>query len=81
MALSNSLPPNPGIPTPSIRPSAPPPPTVRSATPLGPRPASVATVSKAAPVSEAESGARCPDCGEEVKERPLFVGTYVGCLC
>ena len=23
----------------------------------------------------------CPKCLAEIKERPLFVGTYVGCLC
>jgi hypothetical protein len=82
MALGNPLPPNPGLGmAPSVRPSAPPPPTVRSATPLGPSPASAAPAPKAAPESEADGGVCCPDCGEEIKERPLFVGTYVGCLC
>ncbi len=27
------------------------------------------------------SGDVCPVCGAEVKERPLFSGTFVGCLC
>jgi hypothetical protein len=26
-------------------------------------------------------GETCPKCGAEVKERPLFSGTFVGCLC
>jgi hypothetical protein len=80
MARSNFLPPNPGARPPAVRPSSPPP-TVRSATPLGPSPALATPASKAAPAPKAESGIYCPDCGEEIKERPLFVGTYVGCLC
>jgi hypothetical protein len=34
-----------------------------------------------APAAPAAKGDLCPLCGAEVKERPLFVGTYVGCLC
>lgn len=30
---------------------------------------------------ELEMGEVCPECGGEVKERPLFTGSYVGCLC
>jgi hypothetical protein len=29
----------------------------------------------------ARLGEICPECGAEVKERPLFSGTFVGCLC
>jgi hypothetical protein len=29
----------------------------------------------------ARLGEVCPTCGAEVKERPLFSGTFVGCLC
>jgi hypothetical protein len=63
-------------PPPAILPAAAAPPTVRSATPSHlavPAPA-------VAPASGTES-TRCPDCGEEIKERLLFTGTYVGCLC
>jgi hypothetical protein len=55
------------------------PPTVRSTTPLGPSPANSAGA--VAPTSATNSRGRCPDCGEEIKERLLFTGTYVGCLC
>jgi hypothetical protein len=81
MARSNSLQSNPGTRPPlAVRPSSPPPPQVRSATPLGP-PAAAVSASQASPASQAEGGVCCPDCGEEIKERPLFFGTYVGCLC
>jgi hypothetical protein len=29
-------------------------------------------------VAEAEA---CPFCGAELKERPLFTGSFFGCLC
>jgi hypothetical protein len=47
------------------------PPTVRSSSPA----------TAAAPAASASCTDSCPRCGAEVKERPLFVGTYVGCLC
>ena len=51
--------------TPAARPSTPPP-------------------APAAPVAAARNSAdanMCEKCGAEIKERPLFCGTYVGCLC
>lgn len=81
MARSSSQPSKPGAwPPPAVRPSAPPPPTVRSATSSGP-PAPALPASSAAPAPQAESAVCCPHCGGEIKERPLFFGTYVGCLC
>jgi hypothetical protein len=59
-------------PGPAVRPSAPP--TVRSSVPAAPRPAP-------APPGACTTGPWCPHCGAEVKERPLFFSTYVGCLC
>lgn len=41
--------------------------------------ASVAALPAAAPARAA--GERCPRCGAEVRERPLFSGRFVGCLC
>jgi hypothetical protein len=32
-------------------------------------------------VKELKLGDVCPKCGAEVKERPLFSGTFVGCMC
>lgn len=67
--------------SPAVRPSTPPalgpaaPPTVRSSAPPP-------TFSSAGATTASVTGADCcPRCGAEVKERPLFVGTYVGCLC
>jgi hypothetical protein len=78
MARSKSLPPNPGTWPPPVVHSAAAPPTVRSFIPLaGP----VVPAASAAPAPSAGSGDRCPDCGGEIKERLLFTGTYVGCLC
>ncbi len=57
----------------SIGPSAPP--TVRSSAP----PPTLSA--PGAPTASAVGEDCCPRCGAEVKERPLFVGTYVGCLC
>jgi hypothetical protein len=34
-----------------------------------------------APTRPLRPGESCPVCGAEVKERPLFSGTFVGCLC
>ncbi len=34
-----------------------------------------------APARTARLGEICQSCGAEVKERPLFSGTFVGCLC
>lgn len=34
-----------------------------------------------APASPAVEAEVCPFCGAEIKERPLFTGSYVGCLC
>ncbi len=34
-----------------------------------------------APKRPQRPGDICPDCGAEVRERPLFTGSYVGCLC
>lgn len=31
--------------------------------------------------AEAELGARCAKCGQEVKERFLFSSTFIGCMC
>jgi len=53
-------------------PSATPPPS----SPLPPPPALVPPA-----VRRLASGDVCSKCGAEVKERPLFTGTYVGCLC
>jgi hypothetical protein len=39
------------------------------------------TVVAAAPAKAPPASGMCPWCGAEVKERPLFSGTYVGCLC
>jgi hypothetical protein len=77
LAHSHSLPPRTGTwPPPAVRPAAAPP-TVRSATP----PAPAVAAGPVAPATTPESGGRCPDCGGEIKERLLFTGTYVGCLC
>jgi hypothetical protein len=77
MARNNWLPPNTGSwPPPAVRPAAAPP-TVRSA----PAPTPAVSTGAVAPASSTESGALCPDCGGEIKERLLFTGTYVGCLC
>jgi hypothetical protein len=43
-----------------------------------PRPPVVAAAAKSA---AARPGEICPVCGAEVRERPLFSGTFVGCLC
>jgi hypothetical protein len=64
---------------------SPPPPPARVATTAS----SVApTASTSPPAPPRRSTARalrvgdiCPICGAEVKERPLFSGTFVGCLC
>ena len=48
------------------------PPAQRPATPRPPAPA---------PARSPRMGETCPRCGAEVKERPLFSGTFVGCLC
>lgn len=34
-----------------------------------------------APAPPLRAGDTCPRCGEEVRERPLFTGTFVGCRC
>jgi hypothetical protein len=50
----------------------------------GPTPRSPAPVSPqrpAPPKRVLRVGEVCPTCGAEVKERPLFSGTFVGCLC
>jgi hypothetical protein len=57
-------------PAPAARPVAPPP-AVRPPPPPAPRP----------PGRALRVGEVCPLCGAEVKERPLFSGTFVGCLC
>ncbi|HTV23888.1 MAG TPA: hypothetical protein VMG12_34595 [Polyangiaceae bacterium] len=44
----------------------------------GPTAAKPATSPAAPSVFETDN---CPFCGHEIKERPLFVGTFVGCLC
>jgi hypothetical protein len=44
--------------------------------PSSPPPAIVATQTR-----PLKLGDICPVCGAEVKERPLFSGTFVGCLC
>jgi hypothetical protein len=56
-------------------------------TPPPPRPApapnAVPPPSRRAPAQPRtlRMGELCPICGAEVKERPLFSGTFVGCLC
>lgn len=50
------------------------PPALRTPTPM-PMPA------PPAPAPAPRLGEICPVCGAEVKERPLFSGTYIGCLC
>ncbi|APR85651.1 Hypothetical protein A7982_11000 [Minicystis rosea] len=60
-------------PPPAVKPPPPPsPPAVRSPSP----PAVVRP-----PARTLRVGDVCPACGAEVKERPLFSGTFVGCLC
>jgi hypothetical protein len=77
MARRSSLPPTPASwPPPAVIPAAAPP-TVRSATPAG----ATGPTGSGAPASGTGNDNRCPDCGEEIKERLLFTGTYVGCLC
>jgi hypothetical protein len=70
------------------RQSAPPP--ARSTAALSPaQNAASPTHNAASPTHNAASPAQgaaaasnlCPWCGAEIKERPLFSGTYVGCLC
>lgn len=51
-----------------------------SASRSAPAPAPPAIVKPAAPRA-LRLGDVCPICGAEVKERPLFSGTFVGCLC
>jgi hypothetical protein len=50
-----------------------------------PPPAPPTLVNRQAPAQPAaralRTGEVCPRCGAEVKERPLFSGTFVGCLC
>jgi hypothetical protein len=65
----------------------------RSAPPSGPAHQSTPPPARSAAVSPAQGAVSpaqgavspasnlCPWCGAEVKERPLFSGTYVGCLC
>jgi hypothetical protein len=58
-------------PPPVVKPSPSPPPV--AARPPAPVPR--------APSKPLRVGDMCPVCGAEVKERPLFSGTFVGCLC
>lgn len=61
---------------------SPPPPVPRAAVP--PPPVTRAPVPSASPRTPSRPlrvGDVCPICGAEVKERPLFSGTFVGCLC
>jgi hypothetical protein len=62
---------------------SPAPPVVSPST-TPPKPAPVpppAAVKPRAPTRALRVGETCPICGAEVKERPLFSGTFVGCLC
>jgi hypothetical protein len=63
-------------------------PSVRATAPAIPLPASAPNLAASAPnlatsatTAFAHGANVCPKCLAEVKERPLFVGTYVGCLC
>lgn len=66
-------------------------PTQPPAAPIQPPPIIGGVLGNAAPSSPPASrrassraprlGEVCPICGAEVKERPLFSGTFVGCLC
>jgi hypothetical protein len=58
----------------------------RATAPAIPMPAPSAPHASIAPTASATAafahGADvCPTCRAEIKERPLFVGTYIGCLC
>ena len=46
-----------------------------------PAPSSAPPAIVATPHRPLKPGDICPVCGAEVKERPLFSGTFVGCLC
>ena len=60
-------------------------PPARSAGAAIPLPASAPNASVAASAAATAAFAHadnvCPKCHAEIKERPLFVGTYMGCLC
>jgi hypothetical protein len=67
--------------SPSTRPAA-----GRATAPAIPLPSAApsniaAAASSAATAAFATGPNVCPKCLAEIKERPLFVGTYVGCLC
>jgi hypothetical protein len=53
----------------------------KQAPPGVPAQASQAPAPSARRAVPARLGEICPACGAEVKERPLFSGTFVGCLC
>jgi hypothetical protein len=68
---------------------APPPVIVKPGT-AAPPPSSASPAARSSPQHTAAGslvqraprlGEVCPRCGAEVKERPLFSGTFVGCLC
>lgn len=48
---------------------------------VAPAPPAAPEVDAAPPVRELKLGDVCPQCGAEVRERPLFSGTFVGCMC
>jgi hypothetical protein len=45
------------------------------------RPPSQPAPARAAPARPLQMGETCPKCGATVEERPLFTGSFVGCLC
>ena len=60
---------------------APPAATGSASRPAPPAPVAHSCVHAPAPGRSPRVGEVCPRCGAEVKERPLFSGTFVGCLC
>jgi hypothetical protein len=49
--------------------------------PAPPAPVAHSSAHAPAPSRSPRVGEVCPRCGAEVKERPLFSGTFIGCLC
>jgi hypothetical protein len=64
-------------PLPVSQTQSPPPPPAQKTAPSGP----VTTPRPPATARSPRVGEVCPRCGAEVKERPLFSGTFMGCLC
>jgi hypothetical protein len=56
-------------------------PLAQTATNASPAPLAVAAQTQAKAPRTLRVGDRCPVCGAEVRQRPLFNGSYIGCLC